>query len=79
MDDTARASHNMNTLRAGNINLASLVLEKQLDFHPNKSGYLIFGSEKFKAACRLEAQESPVMLGSITMKENLQTNILETY
>ena len=56
MDDTARASHSMNAMRAGNIKLSALALEKQLEYHPSKSGYLIFGSEAFQAACRLEAQ-----------------------
>ena len=69
MDDTARASHNMNTMRAGNTKLAALALEKQLQYHPKKSGYLIFGSEGYKSACRMDAQEAPVMLGDIIMKE----------
>ena len=76
MDDTARASHSINAMRAGNIKLASLALEKQLEYHPRKSGYLIFGSEGFKAACRLDAQESPVMLGSIVMKEKFTEKYL---
>ena len=42
-----------------------------LTYHPSNPGYLIFGSEEFKAACRLEAQESPVRLGSIVMKEKI--------
>ena len=76
MDDTARASHSVNTMRAGNVKLAALMLEKQLEFHPKKSGYLIFGSEAFKAACRLEVQESPVLLGNITLKEKLTDKYL---
>ena len=69
MDDTARASHNMNSMRAGNIKLAALALEKQLQYHPRNSGYLVFGSEGYRAACRMEAQEAPVTLGEIIMKE----------
>ena len=49
MDDTARASHSVNTMRAGNVKLAALMLEKQLESHPKKSDYLIFGSEAFKS------------------------------
>jgi hypothetical protein len=55
MDDTARASHSMNAMRAGNMKLAALLMEKQLEAHPSKYGYLLFGSEAFKAACRMEA------------------------
>jgi hypothetical protein len=69
MDDTARASHNMISMRAGNIKLAALALEKQLQNHPRNSGYLVFGSEGYRAACWMEAQEAPVTLGEIIMKE----------
>ena len=69
MDDTARASHSVNSMRAGNLKLAALMMEKQLDIHPTKSGYLLFGTEAFKAACRMEAKNSPIMLGKINMKE----------
>ena len=54
MDDTARASHSIESIRAGNIKLACLMVEKQLEIHPTKSGYLLFGSEAFKAACRTQ-------------------------
>jgi hypothetical protein len=76
MDDTARASFDVNTMRAGNIKLASLMREKQLEIHPSKSGFLIFGSEQFKAACRLDIERNPVMLGNITMKEKEQEKYL---
>ena len=69
MDDTARASHSVESMRAGNIKLACLMVEKQLEIHPTKSGYLLFGSEAFKAACRMEAEESPILLGKSTMRE----------
>ena len=69
MDDTARASHSITAMRAGNVKLSALALEKQLEYHPKKSGYLIFRSDGFKAACWMDAQESPIILGNITMKE----------
>ena len=63
-------------MRAGNIKLAALALEKQLQYHPEKSGYLIFGSEGYRAACRMDAQEAPIMLGDIIMKEKEQEKYL---
>ena len=45
VDDLLRSNHNMNCLRDGNIKLDFLLREKQLEAHPTKSGYLIFGSE----------------------------------
>ena len=76
LDDTARASYNVNSMKAGNMKLASLMMEKQLEVHPTKSGYLLFGSEQFKATCRLEIQESPVMLGKVHMKEKISEKYL---
>ena len=69
MDDTARASHSVISMRAGNLKLAALMTEKQLDNHPTKSGFLLFGTETFKSASRMEAKNSPNMLGKINMKE----------
>ena len=66
---SATAQYDYNSMRAGNIKLAALALEKQLQYHPRKSGYLIFGSEGYRAACRMEAQEAPVTLGEIIKKE----------
>ena len=76
MDDTAKASHSINTMRAGNTKLAARVMEKQLQYHPKKSGYLIFGTEGYRAACRMDAQEAPIMLGDIIMKEKNQEKYL---
>ena len=76
MDDTARASHSVNAMRAGNVKLAALMMKKQLEVHPSKSGYILFGSESFKAACRLEAEESPIVLGKIKVKEKVSEKYL---
>ena len=57
--------------------LAFLMREKQLKIHPSKSGFLIFGSEQFKAACRLDIKKNSVKLGNIIMKEKLQDKYLE--
>ena len=70
VDDLLRSTHNLNCLRAGNTKLDFLLREKQLEAHPTKSGYLIYGSEGFKAKAEHEALEKPVMLGKIVMKEN---------
>ena len=47
LDDTARASHNVNTMRAGNIKLASLMREKQLEILA--SSFLELNSSKLPA------------------------------
>ena len=69
IDDLIRSSQNTNCMRAGNVKLSCLMAEKQLDFHPIKSGFIIMGSEKFVAKARLEVKESPVMMGDFPMIE----------
>ena len=61
----------MNCLRAGNTKLDFLLREKQLEAHPAKSGYLIYGREGFRAKAEHEAMEKPIMLGQIVMKEKI--------
>ena len=76
VDDTARASQDVTTMRAGNTKLACLMMEKQLEIHNLKSGFLIFGTEAFKAASRLDVQESPVMLGKVQINEKITDKYL---
>ena len=64
-----RGSKDINCLRAGNVKLDCVLRQKQLEAHPSKSCYLIFGSDKFKAKAQHECAEKPVMLGRIIMKE----------
>ena len=76
VDDTARASKDVNSMRAGNTKLACLMAEKQLEIHPKKSGFMIFGSEQFKAASRLDVEKCPVMLGKVMLEEKLTDKYL---
>ena len=46
-----------------------MLKEKQLEAHPSKFGFLVTGSEKFKAKVKKEVKEKPVVLGKIVMKE----------
>ena len=64
-----RGSKDINCLRAGNVKQDCVLRQKQLEAHPTKSCYLIFGSEQFKAKAKHECAEKPVMLGKIQMKE----------
>ena len=69
VDDLLRGAKDMNCLRAGCLKLDYVLRSKQLEAHPTKSGYLIFGSEQYKAKAQYEAKEAPVMLGKISLKE----------
>ena len=54
VDDIMRGSKDINCLRAGNVKLDCVLRLKQLEAHPSKSCYLIFGSEQFKAKAQHE-------------------------
>ena len=66
----------MNSMRAGNSKFSSLAAEKEFQYHPRKSGYLVYGNEQIKAKAKLEAQEDPVMLGKMTLMEMEQEKYL---
>ena len=57
IDDLARSSTDLNSVRNGNMKFSSLAMEKQLQFHPKKSSFLVYGTENFRARIRLEANE----------------------
>ena len=59
IDDLARSSPDLRTVRAGNMKFSSLAMEKQLQFHLKKSRYLVvYGTENFKARMKLETAEA---------------------
>ena len=76
IDDLSRSSSNVNSARAGNAKFSSLAAEKQLNFHPKKSCYLVIGTEKFKARARLEAEEEPIKLGKAILGEKEEEKYL---
>ena len=51
-------------------------MEKQLQFHPKKSCFLVYGTENFKARIRLEANEEPVKLGANILYEKTEEKYL---
>ena len=69
VDDLLRGARDMNCLRAGCSKLDYVLREKQLEAHPTKSGYLVFGSEQFKAKVENDVKGAPVMLGKVVLKE----------
>ena len=76
IDDVNRSSHNLNSVRAGNIKFASLAAVKQLKYHQKKSCYLVYGPENFKAKVQMEAEEEPVMLGKNVIHEKPEEKYL---
>ena len=67
--DLLRGARDINCLRAGCVKLDYMLRETQLEAHPSKSGFLVTGSERFKAKVQHELKQEPVMLGKIELKE----------
>ena len=54
VDDLLRGAQNVNCLRAGCVKFEYVIREKQLEAHHTKSGFLVTGSEAFKAEVKSE-------------------------
>ena len=67
VDDVIRGAYNVNCLRAGCVKLDFVLKEKQLEANPTKSGFLVTGSERFKAKGQKDVKEK--LLGNIVLKE----------
>ena len=76
IDDLARSSTHLNSVRAGNMKFSSMAMEKQLQFHPKKSCFLVYGPENFKARIHQEAEEEPVKLGEYKQLEKTEEKYL---
>ena len=69
MDDIFRGVGSVNSAIAGNIKLDMMASLCQLSFHPDKTGYILMGTEKQKEEMRKEIMLKPIMCGQIKTKE----------
>ena len=53
-----------------------MAMTKQLQFHPKKSCFLVYGTENYKAKIKLEAEQEPVKLGVNILLEKSQEKYL---
>ena len=68
-DDISRLATSTMTAQVGNIKLSTMMKEKQLECHPDKTGYIVMGTEKFKEKVEKETCESPLVFGDFEVKE----------
>ena len=67
-DDIARIVSDVGSAQAGNVKISSMMKEKQLEVHPDKTGFIVMGTEKYKQQIFAEIQNSPIMFGNIETK-----------
>ena len=53
-DDILRMAPSVGSARVGNIKLSSMMKEKQLECHPDKTSYLVLGNKAFKEKAKME-------------------------
>ena len=64
-DDIAKMARNVNEAVVGNIKMDSMMEEKQLEVHTDKTGYIVLGSRTFKESVERASSETPIMFGNI--------------
>ena len=55
--------------RVGNLKLKWLMEDKQLECHPDKTGYVIMGGSQYKEEIRGKVNEEPIRFGSFITNE----------
>ena len=68
-DDILRLAMDVKSAKAGNVKLSWLMEDKQLECHPDKTGYVVMGSSKFKEDVRDVAEKEPIMFGGFETRE----------
>ena len=75
-DDLGALYSEVRLAQASDIRLSFVMKEKGLEIHPVKSGYLVFGPEKFKEEVRTETEKTPIICGEIKMNQKKQEKYL---
>ena len=45
-----------------------MLKEKRLEAHPDKTGYIVFGSKEYKKGVDKELEKNPLLLGDFPVK-----------
>ena len=67
-DDICKPCNNVVKAQAGMTKLAMMLEERGLDAHPDKTAYIVFGSESYKQKMKNEAEERPLNFGKFLVK-----------
>ena len=67
-DDIAKPSGDARTAQAGVTKLATMLEERGLEAHKDKTGYILTGTDKYKAEIIKELEMNPLQLGGFQVK-----------
>jgi hypothetical protein len=68
-DDIARLTNDVKKAGAGNVKIDYIMKEKQLQVHPDKTGYIVMGCKEYRDQVLKEAREMPIMFGGLVTKK----------
>ena len=68
-DDILKGSRDASAAQVANIKLATMFEDKGLEAHPDKTSYIVCGSNMFKKKVREDFQNHPLMFGDFAVKE----------
>ena len=68
-DDILKGCRDVNAAQVGNIRLATMLEDKGLEAHPDKTSYIVCGSKRFKEKAKDDIQNNPLMFGNFEVKE----------
>ena len=75
-DDVVGLAGEVRLAQASLGRLSYFVQESQLQVHPDKSTYSVFGSQKIKKIMRKEIEEQPLKIGDVQIKESITLTYL---
>ena len=70
-DDVGKPSAGVHEAQAANIKMVHLFKEKGLTAHPDKTGYIVFGSEKYKEQVNEQLETCELTLGTFKVKRKV--------
>ena len=70
-DDIMRAADSVESARAGNVKMSSVMNSKQLTLNQDKTGFILFGRESMVSKVREEIEVSPICCGDFITKEKI--------
>ena len=75
-DDVLKGSKDVMAAQVGNIKLATMLKDKGLEAHPDKTSFIVCGSRRFKQKAKDDLQNNPLKFGDFPVKERVSDKYL---
>ena len=75
-DDVLKGSKNVMDAQVGNVKLATMLKDKGLEAHPDKTAFIVCGSSSFKQKVKDDLEDHPLTFGNFEMKEKVSDKYL---